>query len=161
VLQRLELRGEVRRGYFVAGLSGAQFALPDAVERLREAPDEAVIVLNATDPANVFGGALGEAPRFARVPSTHLALLRGQPVMVFEDRGNRITTLPDVPPEVLERAFQAYLTRPHAPSRIVVSEWNGARVSASAGQAMLRAIGFKSTPAGMEWWASAQAPAPY
>jgi ATP-dependent Lhr-like helicase len=142
----------------VAGLSGAQFALPQAVERLREAPDDAVIVLNAADPANVFGGALGETPRFARVPSTHLALLRGQPVVVFEDRGGRITTLPDVAPEVLERAVRAYLQRPHTPSRVVVSEWNGARVSASAGQAVLRALGFKNTPAGMEWWAGDQEP---
>ncbi len=34
-LKRLEFRGEVRRGYFVAGLAGAQFALPEAVELLR------------------------------------------------------------------------------------------------------------------------------
>ncbi len=36
-LKRLEYRGEVRRGYFVRGLGGAQFALPSAVERLRSA----------------------------------------------------------------------------------------------------------------------------
>ncbi len=34
-LQRMELRGEVRRGYFIAGLSGVQYALPEAVEGLR------------------------------------------------------------------------------------------------------------------------------
>ena len=43
VYRRLEARGEIRGGRFVAGLSGEQFALPDAVERLREvrrsAPD--------------------------------------------------------------------------------------------------------------------------
>jgi ATP-dependent Lhr-like helicase len=33
--QRLELRGEVRRGYFVQGLAGVQFALPEVVEQLR------------------------------------------------------------------------------------------------------------------------------
>ncbi|HEX6629576.1 MAG TPA: hypothetical protein VF048_00710, partial [Gemmatimonadaceae bacterium] len=51
-LKRLEFRGEVRRGYFVAGLAGAQFALPDAVELLRApaAEDEPVIVLAASDP---------------------------------------------------------------------------------------------------------------
>ena len=36
-LRRLEYRGEIRRGYFVKGLGGAQFALPHAVERLRGA----------------------------------------------------------------------------------------------------------------------------
>ena len=35
-LQRLELRGEVRRGYFVQGLAGVQFALPEVVDRLRD-----------------------------------------------------------------------------------------------------------------------------
>ena len=38
-LKRLEYRGEVRRGYFVEGMGGAQFALPEAVERLRAQPD--------------------------------------------------------------------------------------------------------------------------
>src|ERR1700737_66985 len=40
-LKRLEFRGEVRRGYFVKGLGGAQFALPDAVEWLRAIASEA------------------------------------------------------------------------------------------------------------------------
>ena len=41
-LKRLEFRGEVQRGYFVAGLAGAQFALPEAVEMLRApVPDDA------------------------------------------------------------------------------------------------------------------------
>ena len=36
VYRRLEARGEIRGGRFVSGMSGEQFALPDAVERLRE-----------------------------------------------------------------------------------------------------------------------------
>ena len=36
VCQRMELRGELRRGYFVTGLSGIQFALPEVVEALEE-----------------------------------------------------------------------------------------------------------------------------
>ena len=36
VLSRMELTGAVRRGYFVEGLSGAQFALPEAVQLLQE-----------------------------------------------------------------------------------------------------------------------------
>ena len=61
-LQRLELRGEVRRGYFVQGLAGIQFALPAAVEQLRELASagprpigrrcRALVVMNACDPAN-------------------------------------------------------------------------------------------------------------
>src|SRR5262249_22173771 len=47
-LKRLEFRGEIRRGYFVKGLSGAQFAPPDAVEMLRAAiapGDDAPVVM--------------------------------------------------------------------------------------------------------------------
>jgi ATP-dependent Lhr-like helicase len=66
--QLMEMRGEVRRGYFVQGLPGVQFALPEAVESLRawtrpDAPpvedQEAgdLVLLNACDPANLFGPA--------------------------------------------------------------------------------------------------------
>ena len=53
-LGNLELLGTARRGYFVEGMGGAQFALPGAVERLRSlpAPDGSFQVLAATDPAN-------------------------------------------------------------------------------------------------------------
>ncbi|MDQ2767127.1 MAG: DEAD/DEAH box helicase, partial [Gemmatimonadota bacterium] len=57
-LKRLEYRGEVRRGYFVEGLGGAQFALPEAVERLRAQPDldadAPIIAMSAADPANPY-----------------------------------------------------------------------------------------------------------
>jgi len=70
--QRMEMRGEIRRGYFVEGLSGMQFALPEAVRMLDEiktsaselnalsvrftqSKNELPIVLNACDPANPYG----------------------------------------------------------------------------------------------------------
>ena len=62
-LQRLEMRGEVRRGYFVRGLPGVQFALPEVVEQLRAGAtkakddEEPVVLLNACDPANLYGPA--------------------------------------------------------------------------------------------------------
>jgi ATP-dependent Lhr-like helicase len=63
-LGRMELRGEVRRGYFVSGLSGVQYALPQAVEILREARDgldrsSEVTLLSSLDPVNLYGGELG------------------------------------------------------------------------------------------------------
>ena len=67
VLEGLESRGQVRRGYFVAGLGAAQFALPGAVDRLRSGRDDGPgrgsttappLVLAATDPAQPFGAAL-------------------------------------------------------------------------------------------------------
>ncbi len=153
-LQRLELRGEVRRGYFVAGLSGAQFALPGAVEVLRNAPGDEVLVLSATDPANVFGGEVREAlaPRFSRVPSTHVALWHGEPVVVFEDNGERITTLPGTPPAVISAAVAAYRDRPLSARRQFITRWNSGPVAAGEGQALLQALGFQNTPGGMAWW---------
>ena len=68
-LKRLEFRGEVRRGYFVAGLAGAQFALPEAVEMLRAAgadAEDAVVAMSASDPANVYS-----LPLAPGTPGTH------------------------------------------------------------------------------------------
>jgi ATP-dependent Lhr-like helicase len=61
VLKALEDAGKVRRGYFVAGLGGAQFARPGADERLRAKAeaDQKAVVLAATDPANPYGAAIG------------------------------------------------------------------------------------------------------
>jgi ATP-dependent Lhr-like helicase len=64
VLRALEEAGRARRGWFVAGLGAAQFALPGAVDRLRahrtiDDEDTArVLVLAATDPAQPYGAAL-------------------------------------------------------------------------------------------------------
>jgi ATP-dependent Lhr-like helicase len=63
VLKALEAAGRVRRGYFVAGLGGAQFAQPAAVELLRSLrgadPEKSeMVILAATDPANPWGSIL-------------------------------------------------------------------------------------------------------
>jgi ATP-dependent Lhr-like helicase len=62
VLKVLEERGRVRRGYFVAGLGAAQFAIPAAVDLLRAFRDEPetpqTVSLSATDPANPYGAIL-------------------------------------------------------------------------------------------------------
>jgi ATP-dependent Lhr-like helicase len=59
VCRRLEARGEIRGGRFVSGMSGEQFALPRAVERLREVrrtpPTGQPIAISAADPLNLAG----------------------------------------------------------------------------------------------------------
>ena len=59
VYRRLEARGEIRSGRFVTGMSGEQFALPDAVERLREVrriqPADELVIISAADPLNLTG----------------------------------------------------------------------------------------------------------
>ena len=99
VLKALEERGEARRGYFVAGLGAAQFALPGAVDRLRGSrepePDAVPVVLAATDPSQPYGAALGwpESPgRPARTAGAHVVLIDGVPMVVLERGGRSLTT---------------------------------------------------------------------
>jgi ATP-dependent Lhr-like helicase len=89
VLRALEETGRVRRGYFVAGLGGSQFAHPGALERLRALREGALggdedppaAVLAATDPANPYGATLpwpkAAAGRLQRSAGVHVVLVDG------------------------------------------------------------------------------------
>jgi ATP-dependent Lhr-like helicase len=101
VLRVLEDKGRVRRGYFVAGLGAAQFALPGAVDRLRSArtsgPDAAAVVLAATDPAQPYGAALPWPPsggRPARAAGALVVLADGEAVAFVERGGRSLWTFP-------------------------------------------------------------------
>jgi ATP-dependent helicase Lhr and Lhr-like helicase len=112
----LETLGVCRRGYFVEGMGGAQFALPGAVERLRavKAGTEAsasdaqrTLVLAAADPAQPYGAALAwpkrnrvgaaerQTRRPARVPGAYVAIVGGEPVLYVERGGRGLVTLVD------------------------------------------------------------------
>lgn len=82
VLKAMEDAGRVRRGYFIAGLGGAQFAQPGADERLRLPPEaKPAVALAATDPANPYGAALpwpGAEPRPQRTPGALVVLHEGR-----------------------------------------------------------------------------------
>jgi ATP-dependent Lhr-like helicase len=104
VLKALEEAGTVRRGYFVAGLGAAQFAMPGAVDRLRAArvtaskDDPAPLVLAAADPAQPYGAALAwpEAPgRPSRAAGAYVVLVDGR-VAAFLERGGRSLVTFDV-----------------------------------------------------------------
>ncbi len=78
-LSQLETLGVARRGYFVEGLGGAQFALAGAVERLRSQSDrdDRPVVLSAVDPAQPYGAALQwPARETARRPGARSGRLR-------------------------------------------------------------------------------------
>ena len=87
VYRRLEARGEIRGGRFVTGMSGEQFALPDAVERLREvrrsAHDGALVVISAADPLNL-AGILTVGERIRAVPSNRIAYRDGTAISALE-----------------------------------------------------------------------------
>jgi ATP-dependent helicase Lhr and Lhr-like helicase len=102
-LSNLEMLGTARRGYFVEGLGGAQFALPGAVERLRSLPqdEDRFLVLAATDPANPYGAALqwpkrAQGRRPSRSPGAYVLLRDGDPLLYVERGGRGVLRLAEL-----------------------------------------------------------------
>ncbi|MBA2707229.1 MAG: DEAD/DEAH box helicase [Gemmatimonadaceae bacterium] len=98
-LKRLEFRGEVRRGYFVKGLGGAQFASLAAVELLRsiaaeEQESKPFVVLSASDPANVYSFPIDQSIRDPlsrpRGAGALLVTRGGRVAIAVEGRGRRV-----------------------------------------------------------------------
>ncbi|MCH8101860.1 MAG: hypothetical protein IIB28_01740, partial [Chloroflexi bacterium] len=158
-----ELGGRARRGYFVQGLPGLQYAAPQIVESLRERPDAKLLaLLNARDPANVLGRSVADevperaAPllRFNRIASTSYVLSGAEPVLLVEDGGARLTVTeePDLAAEV-RRAIESFVLRewskPGRNRRIEVELWNGEAVLKSPGVELLEEIGFRREYRGM------------
>jgi ATP-dependent Lhr-like helicase len=99
VYRRLEARGEIRGGRFVTGMSGEQFALPEAVTHLREIrrtpPDGYLTVISACDPLNLIG-ILTTTDRIRAIPGTRIAYRDGIPVAVMEGDFLRPFDQPDI-----------------------------------------------------------------
>ncbi|HUG85130.1 MAG TPA: helicase-related protein, partial [Euzebya sp.] len=121
VLKAMEEAGRARRGYFVEGLGGAQFALPGAIDRLRalrdpeERPDREpeVLALAAADPAQVYGAALpwpdpaGGKGRPRRVAGAHTVTVDGHLVLFLEKGGRSALTFTDDPDRLAAAAGAA------------------------------------------------------
>jgi ATP-dependent Lhr-like helicase len=78
--RRLEARGEIRGGRFIANVSGEQYALPDVISTLRSTVEDAQqqpIVLPGTDPLN-FSGYITSGPRVPALPGNSIVILRGE-----------------------------------------------------------------------------------
>jgi ATP-dependent helicase Lhr and Lhr-like helicase len=101
VYRRMEARGELRGGRFVSGMSGEQFALPEAVERLREIrrtpPDGQLVIVSAADPLNL-AGILTPGDRIRAIASTRIAYRDGIPLSYLE--GDFLRPLGDTSAEV-------------------------------------------------------------
>lgn len=161
VLSRMELAGDVRRGYFVEGLSGAQFALPEAVRKLQDLalPSTAaasVVLVHSLDPANLYGSGApfdiplldGGSRPLVRRAGNWLVIRAGRPVLIVEQQGRKLTALPSASkdevaaavaklPEIL-RTDRGVSIR----HKLTVAEWNGQPVTATDGRALLESTGF-------------------
>ncbi|HEX6574468.1 MAG TPA: DEAD/DEAH box helicase [Gemmatimonadaceae bacterium] len=112
-LKRLEFRGEARRGYFVKGLSGAQFATPSAVEMLRAIANEdgstkPFVIMAASDPANVYTFPMDLADRDPlsrpRGAGALIVTRAGKVVLAIEGRGKRVTPARDLSKNEIQEA---------------------------------------------------------
>jgi ATP-dependent Lhr-like helicase len=154
-LSQLETLGIARRGYFVEGLGGAQFALPGAVERLRgvHADDDAPLVLAAVDPAQPYGAALAwpataQSRRPTRVPGAYVVLTAGEPIVYVERGGRALQTLVGPDDQRLEPALAALVeqVRTGRIKRIALEKVDGeSALDSPLGEALVR-LGFQEGP---------------
>ena len=160
-LGNLETLGTARRGYFVEGLGGAQFALAAAIERLRGLrSDEPAgpLVLAATDPANPWGATLpwpkredapdGGGRRPARVAGAYVISLDAEPVLYVERGGKGLLALRKPAAEWLAPALEALaeaVKRGRVP-RLGIERFDGEPVVGSEVGALLIELGFRQSP---------------
>jgi ATP-dependent helicase Lhr and Lhr-like helicase len=157
-LSNLETLGTARRGYFVEGLGGAQFALPAAIERLRTMrTDEpaGALVLAATDPANPFGATLpwpkreeDSNRRPARVPGAYVVTIDAEPVLYVERGGKGLVPLRAVEADWLRAALEALaeaVKRGRVP-RLGIERFDGEPVVGSETGELLIELGFRQSP---------------
>jgi ATP-dependent Lhr-like helicase len=102
VYRRLEARGEIRGGRFVAGFSGEQYALPEAVGllrkvRLQPSPDQWVS-LSGADPLNL-AGILTPGPRLAALTGNRVVYRDGVPIAILSGGEVRFLVTLDAPAE--------------------------------------------------------------
>jgi ATP-dependent Lhr-like helicase len=162
VLKAFEETGRCRRGYFVEGLGGAQFALPGAVDRMRAmadrrrpGDDNACIVLAATDPANPYGAALvwpahdgGHRP--GRKAGALVVLVDGDLCLYVERGGKSLLSWSDDPATIQPAADAlALAVREGLLGKLAVERADGVSVVHSPLGDALESAGFHPTPRGL------------
>ena len=154
-LSNLEMLGTARRGYFVEGLGGAQFALAGAVERLRGLPqrDDEYLILAATDPAQPYGATLrwpkrAEGRRPARTPGAFVLLRDGNPILYVERGGKGIVRLVELEGERLVEAVSriAEAARDGVIPKLGIERVDGEPVFGSGLEEQIIAAGFSRQP---------------
>jgi ATP-dependent helicase Lhr and Lhr-like helicase len=166
-LARAEMRGELRRGYFVEGLSGVQYAEPETIAELARVASELArssepILLASVDPANVYGSGApldiplleGGTARLTRNSSNFLVLIAGRPVLIVEAAGKRLTGLASASEIELKRAISLLTTLAGPHRRVLkVENYNTATTLASPAEPWLAEAGFVRDPPGMAFYA--------
>ena len=157
-LSLMELRGEVRRGYFVNGLGGLQFASNEFVEKLRtrDGANDGVsglAVVRSSDPAWVLGREmlagddfLGSGLLRDNKLSGATIVMSDRPLLLGYSSGSRIYVADDADESELVGAVALLLDdcmMSGASARVRVREWNGVPVLDSLGVSTLELAGFR------------------
>jgi len=155
-LRALETLGLCRRGYFVEGLGGAQFALGGAVERLRELRERdeqsRPFVIAAADPAQPYGAALPwpkrASGRAARVAGAHVVLIDGEAALYVERGGRSLVPLRDPDDTWLRPALEALVAyvRGGGAKRLAIERFDGEPITESDAMPLLVEAGFLAGP---------------
>jgi len=115
VYRRWEARGEIRGGYFVGGLSGEQFALPEAIGLLRSirksSSNEDLKTLSAADPLNLQG-ILTPGTRIPAFTVNRILFRDGLPIAALESREIRKLSDEQIPDSQIENALRVGKLRP-------------------------------------------------
>jgi ATP-dependent Lhr-like helicase len=164
VLRAMEDAGRIRRGYFVAGLGGAQFAMPAALDLLRANREQAdtpqAVVLAATDPANPYGTLLKWPESGATRTVGSLVVLVDGLAAGYLRRGERdlLLALPDAEPartrvaQALARALiQLALARVEGQRGMFLETINGVRASQHPAARWFVAEGFAVGAEGLQY----------
>lgn len=163
LLVRLEWRGEIRRGYFVKGFSGIQFALPVVADQLlalhaTKTPDPEIILINSCDPANLYGAGAPLALQhpvhgdwqFRRQPQNYLILRGGIPVLAVESLGKRLTPLQSLTDDELKSMLTLLPQILNDPAGLgqkrwlKIELWDGQPVRKSPAAPLLEQLGFRN-----------------
>ena len=158
VLKQMEERGRVRRGYFVAGLGGTQFALPGAVDRLRRrrsgADDARAHLLAATDPANPYGAVVPwpestEPQRLSRSAGASVVIVDGA-LAAYLARGDaRLQTFSRDDRTLAAVAAALFQLFRRGRRALLIEEIDGGPAQSSAFAPALRAAGFSASCQGL------------
>jgi ATP-dependent helicase Lhr and Lhr-like helicase len=162
VYDKLESLGKVKRGYFVEGLSGIQYAVSNAVEQLRLPPGENLPEfwsLAWDDPANPLRiiSAWPGMPEEIRSNADHLVFEAGVPVLSAGGRKLKIRTLRELTPGSLGKGLKKLilgLYPVYADEKMVVMHFNGELVVDTPAVEVLKELGFEKGYREMTLWPS-------
>lgn len=161
VLTRMEWAGAVRRGYFIEGIGGSQFAAGGVDFWAETAANADVVWLSMLDPANVYARipmswpTINDEPaRVPRVQGSWLALIAGRPVLAAVSWGQRLIPLTTDDPS-LQRAIAAvsqllHRLPPETARVLSVKYWSHQDIIGSPAEATLHSSGFSRDPQGLK-----------